>query len=70
MQERANAGGGGVAKKLQQKSSRKGTWDAEFGALPRVVGGAVTDGNQAAAAVITNQLLGTLDMSRPLNVAL
>ena len=47
MQEGARAGGG-VAKKLRQKSSRKGTWDAEFGALPRVVGGAVTDGNQAA----------------------
>ena len=36
-----------------------------------VVGGAVRDQNQGtAAAVITNQLLATLDMSRPLNVAL
>ena len=43
--------------------------DAEFGGLPRVVGGAARDQNQGTA-VITNQLLGTLDMSRPLNVAL
>ena len=38
--------GGGVAK----NTSKKGTWDAEFGALPRVVGGTVVrDENQAAA---------------------
>ena len=53
----------------RQKTSKKGTWDAEFGGLPRVVGGAARDQNQGTA-VITNQLLGTLDMSRPLNVAL
>ena len=45
--------GGGWPKKLEvevetwQKRSQKGTWDAEFGALPRVVGGPVTDENQA-----------------------
>ena len=52
-----------------QKRSQKGTWDAVFGALHVVVGGAARDQNQATA-VITNQLLETLDVSRPLNVAL
>ena len=64
MAKEVGSGGGGG-----KKRSQKGTWDAVFGALHVVVGGAARDQNQATA-VITNQLLETLDVSRPLNVAL
>ena len=59
MAKEVGSGGGEVAKR-----SQKGTWDAVFGALHVVVGGAARDQNQATA-VITNQLLETLDVSRP-----
>ena len=65
-----------MAKKLPKKAAKKFQKRNVGGTLSlvpyqAVVGGAVRDQNQGTtAAVITNQLLATLDMSRPLNVAL